>query len=155
MPSFKQRNSLKSGIRSTGKIPQKRQSPFEWQLVTYSSLLTQRTDSHHGSWYRQKRNHVEGFWVDVKKSSLEIAIGSYVRCKVNNWVKNFPTNLYQSWRVVLKSDGPQRQQEPPEWLRLAASPWDEKTTQDQQVSKSQSLRTWTAGFSESSQTKKA
>ena len=74
-----------------------------------------------------------------EKGSVEVAVGSYVRCQDNKRGRNRPANLCPSWRDLLESVGPQRLQEPPERLRLAASPWDEKPTQDQQRKTEQEL----------------
>ena len=74
-----------------------------------------------------------------EEGRVEVAVGSYVRCQDNKRGRNRPANLCPSWRDLLKSVGPLRLQEPPERLRLAASPWDEKPTQDQQRKTEQEL----------------
>ena len=63
---------------------------------------------------------------------VEVAVGSYVRCRDSKRGRNRPANLCPSWRGLMESVGVERLQQPPQRLRNAASPWDDKPTQDQQ-----------------------
>ena len=63
---------------------------------------------------------------------VEVAVGSYVRCRDSKRGRNRPANLCPSWRGLMESVGVEQLQRPPVRLRQAASPWDEKPTQDQQ-----------------------
>ena len=63
---------------------------------------------------------------------VEVAVGSYVRCRDSKRGRNRPANLCPSWRGLMESVGVERLKRPPVRLRKAASPWDEKPTQDQQ-----------------------
>ena len=63
---------------------------------------------------------------------VEVAVGSYVRCRDSKRGRNRPANLCPSWRGFMESVGVERLQRPPVRLRQAASPWDDKPTQDQQ-----------------------
>ena len=63
---------------------------------------------------------------------VEVAVGSYVRCRDSKRGRNRPANLCPSWRGLMESVGVERLQRPPIRLRQAASPWDENPTQDQQ-----------------------
>ena len=65
---------------------------------------------------------------------VEVAVGSYVRCRDSKRGRNRPANLCPSWRGLMESVGVEQLQRPPVRLRQAASPWDEKPTQDQQRS---------------------
>ena len=67
-----------------------------------------------------------------KPGQVEVAVGSYVRCRDSKRGRNRPANLCPSWRGLLESVGVERLQQPPQRLRNAASPWDDKPTQDQQ-----------------------
>ena len=70
---------------------------------------------------------------------IEVAVGSYVRCRDSKRGRNRPANLCPSWRGLLESVGVERLQRPPARLRQAASPWDDKPTQDQQRRTEQEL----------------
>ncbi len=70
---------------------------------------------------------------------VEVAVGSYVRCRDSKRGRNRPANLCPSWLGLLESVGVERLQQPPIRLREAASPWDEKPTQNQQRKTEQEL----------------
>ncbi|AII49672.1 hypothetical protein KR52_11040 [Synechococcus sp. KORDI-52] len=70
---------------------------------------------------------------------IEVAVGSYVRCRDSKRGRNRPANLCPSWRGLLESVGIERLQRPPVRLRKAASPWDDKPTLEQQRKTEQEL----------------
>ena len=74
-----------------------------------------------------------------KPGQIEVAVGSYVRCRDSKRGRNRPANLCPSWRGLLESVGVEQLQQPPQRLRNAASPWDDKPTQDQQRKTEQEL----------------
>lgn len=74
-----------------------------------------------------------------KPGQVEVAVGSYVRCRDSKRGRNRPANLCPSWRGLLESVGVEQLQQPPQRLRNAASPWDDKPTQEQQRKTEQEL----------------
>ena len=70
---------------------------------------------------------------------VEVAVGSYVRCRDSKRGRNRPANLCPSWLGLLEAIGIQRLQRPPARLRHAASPWDDKPTLEQQRKTEQEL----------------
>jgi len=65
-------------------------------------------------------------------NTVEIEIGTYVECRDSKRGRNRGARLCPTWRELLEEVGPQRLSSPPQRLRDAASPWDEKPTADQQ-----------------------
>lgn len=63
---------------------------------------------------------------------VDVAVGRYVRCRDSKRGRNRPANLCPSWRELLEAVGIERLQKPPKRLRVAASPYDAKPTQEQQ-----------------------
>lgn len=70
---------------------------------------------------------------------VEVAVGTYVRCRDSKRGRNRPANLCPSWRELLEAVGIERLQKPPNRLRAAASPWDTKPSQEQQRKTEQEL----------------
>ena len=70
---------------------------------------------------------------------VEVAVGTYVRCRDSKRGRNRPANLCPSWLDLLESVGVERLQQPPARLRKAASPWDDKPTLEQQRKTEQEL----------------
>ena len=86
---------------------------------------------------------------------IEVAVGSYVRCRDSKRGRNRPANLCPSWRGLLESVGVERLQQPPQRLRNAASPWDDKPTQISNGEQNTNLEPFTAGSGESCLMRKA
>ncbi|WP_413439739.1 hypothetical protein [Synechococcus sp. MIT S9509] len=64
--------------------------------------------------------------------SVAVKVGEYVRCRDSKRGRNRPANLCPSWRELLEAVGVDRLANPPERLRTAALPWDDKPTTEQQ-----------------------
>lgn len=64
--------------------------------------------------------------------SVEVGVGVYVDCRDSKRGRNRQSKLCPSWKQLLEAIGVKRLNTPPQRLRDAASPWDEKPSQDQQ-----------------------
>ena len=71
--------------------------------------------------------------------SVEVAVGGYVECRDSKRGRNRQAQLCPSWRELLESVGVERLSTPPQRLRDAASPWNEKPSQEQQRRTEQEL----------------
>ncbi len=70
---------------------------------------------------------------------VEVGVGVYVDCRDSKRGRNRQSKLCPSWKQLLEAIGVERLSTPPQRLRDAASPWDEKPSQDQQRKTEQEL----------------
>ena len=71
--------------------------------------------------------------------SVEVAVGGYVECRDSKRGRNRQAQLCPSWRELLEAVGIEKLSTPPQRLRDAASPWNEKPNQEQQRRTEQEL----------------
>ena len=63
---------------------------------------------------------------------VDIGVGVYVDCRDSKRGRNRQSKLCPSWKPLLEAIGVDRLSRPPQRLRAAASPWNEKPTREQQ-----------------------
>ena len=75
----------------------------------------------------------------TSSGSVKVRTGDYVECRDSKRGRNRQAQLCPSWKELLEAVGIERLSTPPQRLRDAASPWNEKPSQEQQRRTEQEL----------------
>jgi hypothetical protein len=75
----------------------------------------------------------------TSSGSVKVRVGDYVECRDSKRGRNRQAQLCPSWKELLEAVGIEKLSTPPQRLRDAASPWNEKPSQEQQRKTEQEL----------------